>query len=144
MTMKLWEPKRKCPKAIPTHLQNHVAGSRALKCSVKSYVSVASTNCYFNEFLFKRDPHTWLNGINQWLWVFRVPWSTGLVLGLPPRGGFWKYSKWPWNTIHSMPHRNPCRLYNHLAFTCYVGPSSVVWSELGPSLPFPPMKVLEV
>jgi len=24
MTMKLWEPKRKCPKAIPRHLQIHV------------------------------------------------------------------------------------------------------------------------
>ena len=41
-----------------------------------------------------------------------------------------------------MPCRNPYRLYIPLAF---VGPSSVVvWSELGPAPPFPPMGVLEV
>ena len=28
--------------------------------------------------------------------------------------------------------------------TYSVGPSSVVWSELGPAPPFPPMRVLEV
>ena len=43
-----------------------------------------------------------------------------------------------------MPCRNPWRLYIHLAFTYSIGPSSVVWSELGPALPFPPMRVLEV
>ena len=46
--------------------------------------------------------------------------------------------------IHSMSWRNPFRLYIHLAFTYLVGPSSVVWSELGPAPPFPPMRVLEV
>ena len=43
---------RKCPKAVPIHLQNHVVWSRALKCSVKAYVIGSSTKCYFNEFLF--------------------------------------------------------------------------------------------
>ena len=43
-----------------------------------------------------------------------------------------------------MPRRNPYRLYIHIAFTYSVGPSSVVWSELGPAPPFPPMRVLEV
>jgi hypothetical protein len=43
-----------------------------------------------------------------------------------------------------MPCRNPCRLDFHLAITCSAGPSSVVWSELGPALPFPPMRVVEV
>ena len=38
----------------------------------------------------------------------------------------------------------PCRLHIHLAFTYFVGPSSVVWSKLGPGPPFPPMRVLEV
>ena len=43
---------------------------------------------------------------------------------------------WPiWRCIG----RNPRRLYIHLAFTCSVGPSSIVWSELGPA-----MRVLEV
>ena len=46
--------------------------------------------------------------------------------------------------VHSMPCRNPCRLYIHLAFTYSIGPSSVVWSELGPAPPCPPMRVLEV
>ena len=67
-----------------------------------------------------------------------------LQLGLPPRGGFRKWSKWPWNTIHAMPCRNPRRLHIHLAFTHSFGPSSVVWSsELGPAPPFPPMGVLK-
>ena len=34
MTMKLREPKRKCPKAVPRHLQIHVVWSWTLKCSV--------------------------------------------------------------------------------------------------------------
>ena len=46
--------------------------------------------------------------------------------------------------VHLMPCRNPCRLYIHLAFTYSIGPSSVVGIELGPALPFPPMRVLEV
>ena len=29
VTMKLWEPKQKCPKAVPTHLQTHVCGHRS-------------------------------------------------------------------------------------------------------------------
>ena len=36
VTMKLWEPKRNCPKAVPTHLQNRVMWSRTPECSVKS------------------------------------------------------------------------------------------------------------
>jgi hypothetical protein len=54
VTMKLWEPKRKCPKVVPTHLQNHVVWSRILKRSVKSYVTGPSTICYFNQFPFMR------------------------------------------------------------------------------------------
>jgi hypothetical protein len=55
VTMKLWEPKRKCPKAaVPTHLQNHVVWSRILDCNVKSYVIGPSSESYFNEFLFMR------------------------------------------------------------------------------------------
>ena len=40
-----------------------------------------------------------------------------------------------------MPCRNLCRLCIHLAFTHAVAPSSVVWSELGPPRPSPPMRV---
>jgi hypothetical protein len=40
VTMRLWEPKRKHSKAIPTHFQNHILWSRTLECSVKA-------KCYF-------------------------------------------------------------------------------------------------
>ena len=144
--MNLWEPKRKCPKAVPTHLQTHVVWSRALKCSVKSYLTGPSTKCYIKWIYICAGPHTWQNRINQRLWAFGTSWSPSVVLGLPPRGGFWKKKKpkRPWNMIHSMPCRNPCRLYIHLAFAYSLGPSSVVWTELGPAPPFPPMKMLEV
>jgi hypothetical protein len=42
-----------------------------------------------------------------------------------------------------MPCTNLGRLYIHLAFTYSVGPSNVVWSELGPAPPLPPTRVLE-
>ena len=34
----------------------------------------------------------------------------------------------PWNMIHSMPCRNPCPIYIHLAFTYSIGPSTEVWN----------------
>ena len=71
--MKLWQPKRKYPKVVPIHLQNHVVWSWTLKCSVKSYVTGPSTKCYFNEFM---------SMIKYESWTFRVPWSLGFVLGL--------------------------------------------------------------
>ena len=85
VTMKLWEPKRKCSKAVPTHLQNHVVWSRTLKCSVKSYVTEPSTKIYFNEFLFMQALTHDKNKTNQRMWVFGVPWSPDFVLGLLPR-----------------------------------------------------------
>ena len=75
MTMKLWELKRKCPKAVPRHLQNHVVWSQILKRSVKPYVTGPSTKCYFNEFLFMRIHTHDINRINQRLSTFGVPWS---------------------------------------------------------------------
>ena len=57
---------------------------------------------------------------------------------------FLKITQKTWNMIHLMACRNPCRLYVHCAFTYFVGPSSVMWSELGLAPPFPPMRVLEV
>ena len=52
VTMKLWEPKRKSPKAIPRHFYCHGVWSRTLKCNVKSYVTMLLTKGYFNEYLF--------------------------------------------------------------------------------------------
>ena len=43
VTMELWEPEKKSPKAVPRPLQNHVVRSQALKCSVKPYVISPST-----------------------------------------------------------------------------------------------------
>ena len=61
VTMKLWEPKRKCPKAVPTHLHNRIVWSRTLKCSVKSYVAGPSTKCCFYNFflIIHAGPHAW-------------------------------------------------------------------------------------
>ena len=90
-------------------------------------------------------PHTCWNKLNQRLWwAFKVPWSSGFVFGLSPRGGFGESSEWPWNMIHLMPCTNQCRFDIHLTCTYFVGPLSLVWSNLGPAPPFPPMRVLEV
>ena len=67
--------------------------------------------------------------------MFGVPWSLGFGVRPTFKRWFWKHSKWPWNIIHLMPCSNPCRLYIHLTFTYSVGPSSIVWSELGPAPP---------
>ena len=114
VTMRLWEPKRKCPKAALRHFQKHVVWSRALERSVKPYVTEPPTKCYSNEFLLMQHPRTWSNIINQWLWVFTVAWS-------PCRPTF---KRWVLKIIqvtmkqtYSMPCRNPCRLYIHLVFT---------------------------
>ena len=40
MTVKLWGPQRKCPKAIPTHLQNHAVWSRILNQMLFQYISI--------------------------------------------------------------------------------------------------------
>ena len=53
-------------------------------------------------------------------------------------------SKWPWNIIHLMPYRTPCRRCIHLVVTYSIDPSNVVGLKLGPTMPSPPMRVLEV
>ena len=121
---------KKVSKGLPKTLSK--------SCSV---VTDPQVNCEvicdraLNHMLFQLSsihvgPHTWDKRSNPWLWAFRVPWSPGLVFNLPPRAGFWKQSKWPWNTIYFMPCRNPCRLHTHRAFMYSVGPSSTVWSKL--------------
>ena len=97
---------------------------------------VPSTKCYFNEFLFMRVlTYGTIEKKNQQLWAFRVPWSpSGFKWSPPPKDGFWKESQWPWNMIHSMPCRNPCRHYIHLPFTYLLRWSlkhSVKWTWTG-------------
>ena len=140
--MRLWEPKRKCPTSIPTHLRNHAMWSRTLKRSVKSCVTGPSTRCYFNKLPFMRVlTHGKIEEINV-CERSECHGLLGFVWGLCPRGGFWKSSRWLWNMIRSMPWRNPHGLHIHLASTYSVGPSRVVWSELGLAPLFLPMKVL--
>jgi len=74
MTMKVIWAQMKWPKAVPRHIQNHVVRWRALKCSVKSYVTRPSTKCSFNEFLFMRDSHTWKK-YNQTTYIYMRSWS---------------------------------------------------------------------
>ena len=68
MTMKFWEPKRKHPKAIPRHLQDHVVWLLILKYSVKSYVAGLST------MLFQQPKPHWSKG------GVRVEWNWGLYI----------------------------------------------------------------
>ena len=131
------------PKTHPTSCS--VVTCPQVQCEVICGMAWPSTKCYFNEFYSCGSSRMIKNRINQRLWAFGLPWSSGFVLGQHLRSGFWKQSKWPWNMIHSMPCRNPCRLYIHLAFTYSIGPSNVVWSsELGRAPSFPPMRVLRV
>ena len=48
----------------------------------------------------------------------------------------------PWNLIHSPPCRTPCRLFIHEVFFGPLGLHLRVWSELGQSPPFRPMRAL--
>jgi hypothetical protein len=90
MTMKLWEPERKCPKAVPTYLQNPLVRSHTLKCSV--------TICdrALNQMLFQWISnmrvltHDKIEQTNGCEISECVPGFPSLVLGHPPRGGFWK------------------------------------------------------
>jgi hypothetical protein len=83
--------------------------------------------------------------INQQPWIFEVPWSPDFVLGLPPRDNVFENNPSDHETWSIRCHAGiPCKLHIHRAFTYSVGPSSVVWSELGPAPPFPPMRALEL
>ena len=48
----------------------------------------------------------------------------------------------PCTLIHNMPCRTPCRLFIHELFFGPLGLHLLVWSELGRSLPFRPMRAL--
>ena len=45
----------------------------------------------------------------------------------------------PRNIIHSMPCRNPSRIYIHSNFLGLLSPQALVWGEVGWSWHFPPM-----
>ena len=63
----------------------------------------------------------------------------------PPLGGRPnENSGRPWNLIHSPPCRTPCRLFIHEVFFGPLGLRLCVWSQLGWSLPFQPMRALRL
>jgi hypothetical protein len=86
MTMNLWEPESKRPKAIPRHFQNHVVWSRPS--------SVVGSRMWLGPrpMPFKRisicvgSSHV----INQRLWDFKVPWSPGFCVRSPSKRWFMK------------------------------------------------------
>ena len=129
-------PKESVQRPSPTHLQNHVVWSRTFKCSVKPYVTRSSNKCYFNEFLFMRGSSHMIKSNKSTVVSVRNAMVSQFCVRPTSKKWFWKESKCSWNMVRLMPCRNPCGLYNHLAFTLLVGPSSVVWSELGPGSAF--------
>jgi hypothetical protein len=64
--------------------------------------------------------------------------------GPPPRGGADANYGRPWNLIHSSLCRTPCRLFIHEVFFRPLSLHLHVWSELGRSLSFPPMRALRL
>ena len=53
-----------------------------------------------------------------------------------------KYSERAWNLMHSLPCGTPCRLFLHEVFFQYLDLHLRVWSKLGRSPSFRPMKAL--
>ena len=51
---KIVRAQKKVSKGRPTHLQHHAVWSRILTCSVKSYVTMPSTNQIFIKIIFMR------------------------------------------------------------------------------------------
>ena len=88
----------KCPKGHPRTLPTScsVVTGPQVKCEV--ICNQTLTQMLFQQIsIHARSSHQDKNTINEWLWDFRVPWSPDIVLGLPPRGWYWKQSKRPWN-----------------------------------------------
>jgi hypothetical protein len=55
-----------------------------------------------------------------------------------------KNSGRPWNLIHSLPCKTPCRLFTHEVFFEPLGFHLRVWSELEQFTPFRPMRALRL
>ena len=59
VTMKFWEPKRKCPKAVSRHLQHHVMGSRIPPVQCEVICDRALNQLLFQRISIHAGPHTW-------------------------------------------------------------------------------------
>ena len=123
MTIKVWEPKRKRPKVVPTHLQNHVVWSRILECSVSCMWSGPQPNATSMNFYPCGSSHMIKQNKSTFVSIRSAMVSQ---LSVRPTSMRWLFENNPSDhehMIHLMPIRNPRRLYIHLALTYYVGPS---------------------
>ena len=66
------------------------------------------------------------------------------ALGPPLGGRFDETYGRPWNLIHSPPCKTSCRLFIHEVFFRPLGLHVRVWSELGRSPPFRPIRALRL
>ena len=141
--MKLWEPKRKCPKDVSTHLQIMYCGHGFSSVVWSHMWSGPQPNAISINFYSCGSSH-----IIKWNKLPVVSVQSAIVFQLCVRpiskSWFLKIVQVTINMIRLMPCKDPCRLYIHLAFTYSVDLSSVVWRELRLAPPFPPMRVLEV
>ena len=138
--MKLWEPKWKCSKAVPTHLQSHVVWSQTLECSVKPYVTgpvgpwpnAISMNVYSHKssHMIQQNKPTVVSVRSAMVSLFCVrPTSKRRSFENSPSDHLTRSIR-----CHVGIH---VVFTVHLAFTYSVGPSGVVWSsEPGPAPPF--------
>ena len=124
---------KKCPKAVPR--QKHVVWSHALKCSMESYVPGSLTKMLFQwDFIHVGSLHMIKYNIST-IMRFQSAMVSWFLRNSPS-----DHETWPiWFHVGILVESNI-----HLAYAYSVGPSSVVWSELGLAPPFPPMRVLEV
>ena len=127
---------KKCTKPVSWHFQNHILWTRTLKCGVKSYVTGPSTECYSFQHMIKYNKSSFVRFHNAMI-------SPGVALGylqeVVPGNKLSDHNPNPFNAIRiDFTCILPSQIYS-------VGPSSIVWSgELGPALPYPPMRLLEV
>ena len=98
----------------------------------------------FRWFLFMRGSHTWWNLIKKWLaiperhslLVFASSLPLAVVCEKSPNDHEILFV-----CCHVRIHVNFISIVHSLTLLC---PSSTMWSELGPTPPFPPTRVLKV
>ena len=115
----LWEPKR---GDHPWHFQNHVVWSRAFNHMLFQRISIhAHTSQQYNKSMVARFQNAMISRFcakpTSKRWVLTIAQVTT--------------KHYPFDAMYKI----------HVEFTYFVGPVSVVWTELGPAPPFPPMRM---
>jgi hypothetical protein len=143
MTMNLWEPKRKCPKAVPTKIMSCGHGSSSVVWSHMWWSP--QPNVISMNFCSSRSSHMIKKNKKSTVLSIRSERVSRFCVNPTPERWFLNNNPSDHETWSIRCHVGiHVEFYIHLAFTYSVGPSSVVGSELGPAPPFPPMRVLEV